>query len=59
MSADDQLDADCAVRWLRDMKITLLEDGQTIDLDKLQRYMLLKLVFRSNLFELKEKDKLL
>ena len=49
MSSVDDDDVNNCVKWLRDM----------IDLDKLQRYMLLKLVFRSQEFTLKEKEKLL
>ena len=46
MSADDETQVFDAVTWLRNLKIELKnnEGGKFIELDKLQRYMLLKLL---------------
>lgn len=58
MSAEDEEDMKAAGKWLRDIAIDL-GDGVRIEIDKLQRYLLLKLIFRSSQYELKEKRKLL
>lgn len=52
MSAEDEAQVFDAVKWLRDLKIELRngEGGKIIELDKLQRYMLLKLVWKSKFF---------
>ena len=56
MSAEDEAEMRDAVRWFRDMEVVLLngEDEdmpqKVIKLDKLQRYMLLKLIWRSSLY---------
>jgi hypothetical protein len=61
MSADDETQVFDAVTWLRNLKIDLKnnEGGKVIELDKLQRYMLLKLVWKSKFFTIQEKQKLL
>lgn len=61
MSADDETQVFDAVTWLRNLKIELKnnEGGKVIELDKLQRYMLLKLVWKSKFFTIQEKQKLL
>ncbi len=51
-----------ATKWLRDVNIEIpLENGEVkrIQLDKLQRYMLLKLIWKSQFFNYQEKLKLL
>jgi hypothetical protein len=65
MSAEDEAEMRDAVRWFRDMEVVLL-DGEdedmlpkVIKLDKLQRYMLLKLIWRSSLYDLGEKKRML
>ena len=65
MSAEDEAEMRDAVRWFRDMEVVLL-DGEdedmlpkVIKLDKLQRYMLLKLISRSSLYDLGEKKRML
>ena len=52
MSAEDEAQVFDAVKWLRDLKIELRNEqgGKVIELDKLQRYMLLKLVWKSKFF---------
>ena len=65
MSAEDESEMRDAVRWFRDMEVVL--DGEdeddmppkVIKLDKLQRYMLLKLIWKSSLFDLSEKKRML
>ena len=59
MSADDEAQVFDAVSWLRNLKIELNGGDKVIELDKLQRYMLLKLVWKSNFFTIQEKQKLL
>jgi hypothetical protein len=53
MSAEDEDEVKQASRWLRDMEIELRdEDGleiiRVIKLDKLQRYLLIKMLWRSS-----------
>ena len=59
MSADDESQVFDAVTWLRNLKIELNGGDKVIELDKLQRYMLLKLVWKSQFFSIQEKQKLL
>jgi hypothetical protein len=55
MSADDEAQVFDAVMWLRNLKIELNGGEKVIELDKLQRYMLLKLVWKSKFFTIQEK----
>ena len=68
MSAEDEAEMRDAVRWFRDMEVVLCypideedEDRppKVIKLDKLQRYMLLKLIWRSSLYDIGEKKRML
>lgn len=68
MSAEDESEMWDAVRWFRDMEVVLFyhideEDEdmppKVIKLDKLQRYMLLKLIWRSSLYDIGEKKRML
>ena len=59
MSADDEAQVFDAVSWLRNLKIELNGGDKVIELDKLHRYMLLKLVWKSKFFTIQEKQKLL
>jgi hypothetical protein len=63
ISAEDREEVNMALRWLRDMHIEL-DEGEyrgiigsrnVIHLDKLQRYMLIKLMWKSSLFDSNEK----
>ena len=58
MNANDEKDAKTASKWLRDMKADI-GDGEIIELDKLQRYSLIKLLFKSPYFTNEEKNMLL
>lgn len=75
MSAEDQDDMKSAFKWLRDMEVELTADEDSseeskewqiattsrkvIKLDKLQRYSLIKLIWRSSLYSMTEKKRLL
>ena len=54
LSSNDDADVSMAVAWLRDLRADL-GDNHFIQLDKIQRYMLIKLVSRSNLYDESEK----
>ena len=47
MSAQDEEQVFDALKWIRNMKIEMPQGGRVIELDKLQRYMLLKLIWKS------------
>jgi|LauGreDrversion4_2_1035121.scaffolds.fasta_scaffold446199_1 hypothetical protein len=52
MSAEDEAEIKQAIDWIIKLKIEINNEGEetqktVIELDKLQRYMLLKLVWRS------------
>ena len=56
MSAQDEAQVCDAIKWLRNMKIDLPQGGgRQIELDKLQRYMLLKLIWKSQYLSVNEK----
>jgi hypothetical protein len=62
MSAEDEAEMRDAVRWFRDMEVVLIDEDRppkVIKLDKLQRYMLLKLIWRSSLYDIGEKKRML
>ena len=63
MSAEDEAEMRDAARWIKDMRIELDADKayrpKVIELDKLQRYMLIKLLWRSSLYDMAEKRRLL
>lgn len=58
MSADDNEDVNSALKWIRDLAIDLGE-GHLFKIDKLQRYMLLKLLFKSKTLDPADLNKLL
>jgi hypothetical protein len=62
MSAEDEAEMRDAVRWFRDMEVVLIDEDRppkVIKLDKFQRYMLLKLIWRSSLYDIGEKKRML
>ncbi len=58
LDPEDESDLLLAVKWLRDMKASVGEHTE-IPLDKIQRYMLLKVIARSSFFDKFENDRLL